>query len=50
VPPFRALLATLEADRVEQFRRDYVAFYEERREGELVREPRGFLRILGTRR
>jgi SAM-dependent methyltransferase len=50
VPPFKTLLATLEPDRVEQFRRDYVAFYDDRREGDVVRERRGFLRILGTRR
>jgi SAM-dependent methyltransferase len=50
VPPFKTLLATLDDDRIEQFRRDFVAYYEERREGELVRERRTFLRILGTRR
>ena len=50
VPPFKALLSALEADRVEEFRSDFVAFYEDRREGDLVRERRGFLRILGTRR
>ena len=50
VPPFKALLGTLDEERTERFRRDFVAFYEIRREGELVRERRTFLRILGTRR
>lgn len=50
VPPFKALLGTLDAKRTEELRRDFVAFYEERREGDLVRERRGFSRILGTRR
>jgi SAM-dependent methyltransferase len=50
VPPFKALLGTLDETRTDQFRRDFVAFYEQRREGDVVREPRTFLRILGTRR
>jgi SAM-dependent methyltransferase len=50
VPPFKALLATLEPDRLQDFRRDFIAFYEDRHEGDVVRERRGFLRILGTRR
>lgn len=50
VPPFKALLGTLDEERTEDFRRDFVRYYEERREGDIVRERRGFLRILGTRR
>lgn len=50
VPPFKALLGTLDQGRTERFRRDFVAFYEDRREGDGVRGRRGFLRILGMRR
>jgi SAM-dependent methyltransferase len=50
VPPFKALLGTLDEKRTEDFRRDFVRYYEDRREGDVVRERRGFLRILGTRR
>jgi SAM-dependent methyltransferase len=50
VPPFKALLGTLDRERTEEFRRDFVAYYEDRREGDVVRERRALLRILGTRR
>jgi SAM-dependent methyltransferase len=50
VPPFKALLGTLDEKRTEDFRRDFVRYYEGLREGDVVRERRGFLRILGTRR
>ena len=50
VPPFKSLLGTLDEERTEDFRRDFVRYYEGLREGDVVRERRGFLRILGTRR
>jgi SAM-dependent methyltransferase len=50
VPPFKALLGTLDPTRADELRRDFVRYYEDRREGDVVRERRGFLRILGTRR
>jgi SAM-dependent methyltransferase len=50
VPPFKALLGTLDEERTEDFRRDFVRYFEGLREGDVVRERRGFLRILGTRR
>jgi SAM-dependent methyltransferase len=50
VPPFKALLGTLDEERTEDFLRDFVRYYEGLREGDVVRERRGFLRILGTRR
>jgi len=50
VPPFKSLLGTLDEDRTGAFRRDFVRYYEDLREGDVVRERRGFLRILGTRR
>jgi SAM-dependent methyltransferase len=50
VPPFKALLGTLDEKRTEDFRRDFVRYYEGLREGDVVRERRRFLRILGTRR
>jgi SAM-dependent methyltransferase len=50
VPPFKALLGSLDEERTEDFRRDFVRYYEGLREGKVVRERRRFLRILGTRR
>jgi SAM-dependent methyltransferase len=50
VPPFKSLLGTLESDRREELRRDFVRYYEDHRDGDVVRERRGYLRILGTRR
>ena len=50
VPPIKSLLKTLEPERKGKLHRDFVGFYEERREGDVVRERRPFLRILGTRR
>jgi SAM-dependent methyltransferase len=50
VPPFRSLLKTIEPERERDLHRDFVGFYEERREDDVVRERRPFLRILGTRR
>jgi SAM-dependent methyltransferase len=50
VPPFKALLGTLDEKRTEDFRHDFLRYYEGLREGDVVRERRGFLRILGMRR
>lgn len=50
VPPFKALLGTLDPPRADGLHRDFVRYYEDRREGDVVRERRGFLWILGTRR
>jgi SAM-dependent methyltransferase len=50
VPPFKAALATLAPERVEAFRADFARYYEGLREGDVVRERRGYLRILGRRR
>jgi SAM-dependent methyltransferase len=50
VPPFKALLRTLDKERTEDFHRDFVCYYEGLRDGDVVRERRGFLRIIGTRR
>jgi SAM-dependent methyltransferase len=50
VPPFKALLGTLDEKRTQDFRRDFIRHYEGLREGDVVRERRGFLRIVGTRR
>jgi SAM-dependent methyltransferase len=50
VPPFKALLGTLDPPLAGGLHRDFVRYYEDRREGDVVRERRGFLWILGTRR
>lgn len=49
VPPFSALLETLEHERVKEFRRDFIRYFEGLREGDRIRERRGFLRIVGRR-
>jgi SAM-dependent methyltransferase len=49
-PPLRALLARLERERAERFHEDFVALYEQYREGDHIRAPRRYLLTLGTRR
>lgn len=49
-PPFRALVADLDEQRLEEFREAYIEFCESYREGDRVRVARPYLLVLGKRR
>jgi len=49
-PPFRAMIAELDAQRRDQFREAYIELCENYREGDRVRVPRPYLLVLGRRR
>jgi ubiquinone/menaquinone biosynthesis C-methylase UbiE len=49
-PPFRAMLAELDRQRLDEFHAAYVEFAESYREGDRVRVPREYVLVLGTRR
>jgi SAM-dependent methyltransferase len=49
-PPFRAMLAELDEERLDAFREAYIEFCESYRDGDRVRVPRAYLLVLGRRR
>ena len=48
-PPFRAMIAGLEGERLESFREAYAEFCESYRDGDRVRVPRPYILVLGTK-
>ncbi len=48
-PPFRAMIAGLEGERLEAFREAYIEFCESYRDGDRVRVPRPYILVLGTK-
>jgi SAM-dependent methyltransferase len=48
--PTKSLASSLDPDRLESLRREFAAFFDGYRDGESVRLPRNYLRVIGRRR